>query len=91
MDYVRTGRAVPEGVRLRVPGADISVASLRLCPVFASLAPVPSPMRKSLGNLAPCSIDDLAGLVRTRLKRKQYRPDLLDGFVAETGLITMPP
>ncbi|MPY38919.1 hypothetical protein FNH04_02835 [Streptomyces phyllanthi] len=48
-------------------------------------------LKKSLGNLAPCSIDDLDGLVRTRLKRMQYRPDLLDGFIAETGLITTPP
>jgi len=31
------------------------------------------------------------GLVRTRLKRMQYRPDLLDGFIAETGLTTTPP
>ncbi|WP_374225353.1 hypothetical protein [Streptomyces sp. AC602_WCS936] len=44
-------------------------------------------LKKSLGSLAPCSIDDLAGLVRTRLKRMQYRPDLLDGFIAEAGLI----
>ncbi|EST36769.1 hypothetical protein M878_00570 [Streptomyces roseochromogenus subsp. oscitans DS 12.976] len=48
-------------------------------------------LKKSLGNLAPCSIDDLADLVRTRLKRMQYRPDLLDGFIAETKLITKPP
>nr|WP_237313660.1 transposase [Streptomyces sp. AMCC400023] len=48
-------------------------------------------LKKSLGNLAPCSIDELAELVRTRLKRMQYRPGLLDGFVAETGLITTPP
>jgi putative transposase len=27
----------------------------------------------------------------TRLKRMQYRPDLLDGFITETGLITTPP
>ncbi|HET6355437.1 MAG TPA: transposase [Streptomyces sp.] len=48
-------------------------------------------LKKSLGNLAPCSIDDLAGLVRTRLKRMQYRPDLLDGFIAGTGLVTTLP
>ncbi|WP_308298705.1 transposase [Streptomyces sp. GESEQ-35] len=48
-------------------------------------------LKKSLGNLAPCSIDDLARLVRTRLKRMQYRPDLLDGFIAVTGLIRVPP
>ncbi|MEU3343091.1 transposase [Streptomyces sp. NPDC006668] len=48
-------------------------------------------LKQSLGNLTPCGIDDLAGLVRTRLKRMQYRPDLLDGFIAETGLIKVPP
>ena len=48
-------------------------------------------LKKSLGNLTPCSIDDLAGLVRTRLKRMQYRPDLLYGLIAETGLIPLPP
>ena len=36
-------------------------------------------LKKSLGNLAPCSIDDLAGLVRTRLKRMQYRPERSTG------------
>lgn len=30
-------------------------------------------LKKNLGNLAPCSIDDLAGLVRTRLKRVRGR------------------
>lgn len=29
----------------------------------------------------------LAALIRTRLKRMQYRPGLLDGFIAETGLV----
>ncbi|MFH9424966.1 IS630 family transposase [Streptomyces sp. NPDC017529] len=48
-------------------------------------------LKSSLGNLAPCSIDDLADLARTRLKRMQYRPGLLDGFIAETGLITASP
>jgi hypothetical protein len=43
------------------------------------------------GQPRPGSIDDLAGLVRTRLKRVQYRPDLLYGLIAETGLITTPP
>jgi hypothetical protein len=43
-----------------------------------------------MGNLAPCGTDELAALVRTRLKRMQYRPGLLDGFIAETGLILSP-
>lgn len=38
-------------------------------------------LKTGLGNLAPCSIDDLAGLVSTHLKRMQYRRDLLVGFV----------
>lgn len=46
-------------------------------------------LKKSLANLAAGSIDQLAALARTRLKRMQYRPELLDGFIAETGL-TLP-
>ncbi|WP_245238661.1 IS630 family transposase [Streptomyces sp. MZ04] len=42
--------------------------------------------KRSLANLAPCTTDELASLARTRLKRMQYRPSLLDGFIAETGL-----
>ncbi|MEW1914911.1 transposase [Kitasatospora sp. NPDC085895] len=48
-------------------------------------------LKKSLGNLAARTLDQLAALVRTRLKRMQYRPDLLDGFIAETGLVLTPP
>ncbi|WP_433364779.1 hypothetical protein [Streptosporangium sp. CA-115845] len=32
----------------------------------------------------------LATLVKTKLKRMQYRPALLDGFIARTGLILEP-
>jgi putative transposase len=48
-------------------------------------------LKNSLGNLAPCTIDELAGLARTRLKSMQYQPSLLDGFIAETGLIPASP
>jgi hypothetical protein len=37
------------------------------------------------GNLAVHGLDDLDRLVRIRLKRMQYRPDLIDGFTG-TGL-----
>jgi putative transposase len=30
--------------------------------------------------------DQLTALVKTRLKRVQYRPGLIDGFLAKTGL-----
>ncbi len=43
-----------------------------------------------LANLAPCTIDELATLARTRLKRMRYQPSLLDGFITETGLIPAP-
>jgi hypothetical protein len=43
-----------------------------------------------LGNLAACGIDQLAAIVRTRLKSMQYRPGLLDAFIVETGLAVQP-
>jgi hypothetical protein len=45
-----------------------------------------SHVKRSLGNLATTGVDHLAAVVRNRLKRIQYRPDLLDGFLAQTGL-----
>ena len=50
-----------------------------------------SNLRNTLGNLAACTTDELAALVHTRLKKMQYRPGLLDGFIAETGLVLQPP
>nr|WP_237501078.1 transposase [Streptomyces sp. SID8381] len=43
-------------------------------------------LKKSLANLAPHAIDDLTPLVKNRLRGIQRRPDVLDGFIAETGL-----
>lgn len=66
-----------------------------LPPYAPTLNPVEglwSALKRSLSNLAPHGTDALAALVRTRLKRMQYRNDgLLDGFVAETGLTLQPP
>ena len=49
--------------------------------------------KNGLGNLAASSVDQLAAIVRNRLKRIQYRPQLIDGFLAQTGLTleTQPP
>ncbi|MFI6295932.1 transposase [Nonomuraea sp. NPDC050790] len=47
-----------------------------------------SHLKRALGNLAPCTLDDLAAIIRSRLKQMQYRPDLLDAFLTHTGLIT---
>ncbi|MEV1171596.1 hypothetical protein [Nonomuraea sp. NPDC049784] len=46
-----------------------------------------SHLKRSLGNLAACTLDELAALMRTRLEEIR-RPALLD--VARTGLIINP-
>ncbi|MEU3466268.1 transposase [Streptomyces sp. NPDC006733] len=43
-------------------------------------------VKRSLANLASVALDRLEALVRNRLKRLQYRPAVLDGFLAGTGL-----
>lgn len=61
----------------------------RLPPYAPELNPVEgvwAHLRRSLANLAPHGLDDLARLVRSRLRNLQADPDALDGFLAETGL-----
>jgi transposase len=48
-------------------------------PVWAHLKP-------SLANLTKHTLAELTALVKTRLKRMQYRPGLLAGFLASAGL-----
>jgi hypothetical protein len=44
-------------------------------------------LKRSLANLVKQDIDQLTALVRTRLRRMQYQPGLLDGFhLARSGL-----
>ena len=48
-------------------------------------------MKNSLGNLGCCSTPrQLAAIMKNRLKRIQYRPGLIDGFLAQTGLCIKP-
>jgi putative transposase len=66
----------------------------QLPPYAPELNPVEavwSHLKRSLANLAKQNIDQLTALVKTRLKRMQYRPGLIDGFVAKTGLDLAPP
>jgi transposase len=42
--------------------------------------------KRSLTDLAFVALDRLETLVRNRLKRLPYRPEVLDGFIAGTGL-----
>jgi putative transposase len=48
-------------------------------------------LKRNLSNLAARSTVELATLARTRLKRMQCQPGLLDGFITETGLNLTPP
>ncbi|HEV7936301.1 MAG TPA: IS630 family transposase [Actinomadura sp.] len=45
-----------------------------------------SHLKRSLANLAKRTIDQLARIIKTRLKRMQYRPTLIAGFNTKTGL-----
>jgi hypothetical protein len=45
-----------------------------------------SHLKRSLANLAKRNLGQLAALARTRLKRMQYRPGLINGYLAKTGL-----
>jgi transposase len=49
-----------------------------------------SHLKRSLANLAKRNISQLTALVKTRLKRMQYRPGLLEGFLASTRLDLTP-
>jgi hypothetical protein len=48
--------------------------------------PVWSHLKRSLANLAKRNLAQLTALVKNRLKRMQYRPALLAGFLASTRL-----
>ncbi|MDX2935628.1 transposase [Streptomyces ipomoeae] len=66
----------------------------QLSPYAPELNPVEgsglSPKR-SLANLTTQDLDQLTALVKTRLKRLQHRPTLLNGLLAKTGLDLHPP
>jgi hypothetical protein len=47
-------------------------------------------LKNGLGNLAARDVDQLAAVIRNRLKPIQYRPALIGGFLAQTGLSLEP-
>lgn len=49
-----------------------------------------SHLKRSIGNLAVTGVDHLLAIIKNRLKRIQYRSDLLDGFLTHTGLTLEP-
>jgi putative transposase len=50
-------------------------------------------MKSSLGNHAATTLDELESMVRSRLRKIQRRPDLINAFLSQTGLTlqTKPP
>ena len=52
--------------------------------------PVWSHLKRSLANLAKRNLAQLTALVKTRLRRMQYRTGLLEGFLASTRLDLTP-
>src|SRR3954471_4127748 len=47
-------------------------------------------VKRDLGNLLAGTLDELAASAKRLLKRIQYRPELIDGFRAQTGLALDP-
>jgi hypothetical protein len=47
-------------------------------------------MKNGLGNLAASDVDQLTAIIKSRLKSIQYRPALIDAFLAQTGLTLEP-
>ena len=67
---------------------------VQLPPYAHGLNPVElvwSHLKRSLANLAKSDLAQLTALVKTRLRRMQYRPGLLGGFLASTRLDLIPP
>jgi transposase len=66
---------------------------IRLPPYAPDLNPteqVWSHLKRGIGNFAVTGVDQLKAIVKNRLKRIQYRSDLLDNFLAHTGLTLEP-
>src|SRR6266487_318910 len=59
-------------------------------PELNPVEPLWSHLKRSLANLAKRNLAQLTALIKTRLKRMQYRPGLLNGYLASTGLDLTP-
>jgi putative transposase len=65
----------------------------QLPPYASEMNPVEgvwSSLKRSLANLARHTIGQLTALIKTRLRQMQYRPGLLDGYLAGTRLDLTP-
>jgi hypothetical protein len=64
--------------------------TVRLGSAHGAAEPVWPVLKRSLANLVKQDIDQLTALVKSRLRRMQYRPSLLRGFLAKTRLDLTP-
>jgi transposase len=77
------------GVMAELVAARSWLTVFRLPPYAHELNPVETAwalLKKSLANLGKRDLGQLTALVRTRLRRMQYRSGLLSSFLARTGL-----
>jgi transposase len=83
-----TSRAMAEliAARLWLTVYQLPAYAPELNPVEA----VWSHLKRSLANLAKRNLGQLTALIKTRLKRMQYRPSLINGFLASTALDLTP-
>ncbi|UWE07695.1 hypothetical protein NYE86_02415 [Actinacidiphila bryophytorum] len=44
-------------------------------------------VKRGIGNLAAAGLDQITRTVKRKLKMLQYRPELIDGCLAATGLM----
>ena len=55
-------------------------------PELHPVEPVGPDLKRSLANLVKQDIGQLTALIKTRLRRMQYQPGLLEGFLAKPRL-----
>jgi hypothetical protein len=83
-----TSRAMRELIAAR---AWLTVFQLpAYAPELNPVEPIWANLKRSLANLTKHDIHQLTALVKTRLRRMQYRPGLLEGFLAKPGLDLAP-
>ena len=86
--------ATPIGLWGYSGGAQATLFSAEQQPAYAPelnpVEPVWSNLKRSLANLVKHDISQLTALVKTRLRRMQYRPGILEGFLAKTRLDLTP-
>jgi hypothetical protein len=47
-------------------------------------------LKRSIANFAAADLDGLVRIIKRKLKKTQYRPHLIDGCLAATGLTLKP-